>query len=92
MTFYINCFGQDKQDSLFFPFQKKEKKPNPHSAEGVNILLRVSVCELETQILLAGNLGFIEKGKFGSVKKDIVEIERMLKALIKSLENKHLNP
>jgi len=25
-------------------------------------------------------------------KKDIAESERMLKALIKSLENKHLNP
>ena len=51
-----------------------------------------SVCELETQILLAGDLGFIVKGELGTVKKDIAEIERMLKALIKSLENKHLNP
>ncbi len=51
-----------------------------------------SVCELETQILLAGDLGLIEKGELGTVKKDIAEIERMLKALIKSLENKHLNP
>jgi len=51
-----------------------------------------SVCELETQILLAGDLGFIEKGELGTAKKDIAEIERMLKALIKSLENKHLNP
>jgi len=51
-----------------------------------------SVCELETQILLAGDLGFIDKGELGTVKKDIAEIERMLKALIKSLENKHWNP
>jgi len=51
-----------------------------------------SVCELETQILLAGDLGFIEKGELGAAKKDIAEVERMLKALIKSLENKHLNP
>ncbi len=51
-----------------------------------------SVCELQTQILLAGDLGFIEKGELGTVKIDIAEIERMLKALIKSLENKHLNP
>jgi four helix bundle protein len=50
-----------------------------------------SVCELETQTLLDGDLGFIEKGELGTVKKDITEIERMLKALIKSLENKHLN-
>jgi len=46
-----------------------------------------SVCELETQILSAGDLDLIEKGKLGTLKKDIAEIERMLKALIKSLEN-----
>ncbi len=51
-----------------------------------------SVCELETQILLAGDLDLIEKGELGKLKKDIAEIERMLKALIKSLENKPLNP
>ena len=51
-----------------------------------------SVCELETQVLLAGDLGFIEKGELSTAKKDIEEIERMLKALIKSLENKSLNP
>ncbi len=50
-----------------------------------------SVCELETRILLAGDLGLIEKGVLGRLKKDIAEIERMLKALIKSLENKPLN-
>ena len=50
-----------------------------------------SVCELETQILLTGDLGFIDKGEFDTTKKDIAEIERMLKALIKSLENKHLS-
>jgi len=49
-----------------------------------------SVCEPETQILLAGDLGFIEKGELDTAKKEIAELERMLKALIKSLENKHL--
>ena len=51
-----------------------------------------SVCELETQILLAGDLDLLEKGELGTTKKDISEIERMLKALIKSLENKPLKP
>jgi hypothetical protein len=37
-------------------------------------------------------LDFIEKGERGTLKKGIAEIERMLKALIKSLENKPLNP
>ena len=51
-----------------------------------------SVCELETQILLAGDLDLIEKGESVTLIKDIAEIERMLKAPIKSLENKPLNP
>jgi len=34
----------------------------------------------------------IEKGELGTAKKDIAEIERMLKSLIQSLENKPLNP
>ncbi len=51
-----------------------------------------SVCELEIQILLSGGLGFIDKGELDTAKKDIAEIERKLKALIKSLEHKHLNP
>jgi len=37
-----------------------------------------SVCELETQILLTGDLGFIDKGEWDTAKKDIAEIERML--------------
>jgi four helix bundle protein len=51
-----------------------------------------SVCELETQILLAGDLDLIEESELGILKKDIAEIERMLKTLIKSLKNKPLNP
>ena len=43
---------------------------------------------LTSQILLAGDLDLIEKSELGTLKKDISEIERMLKALIKSLENK----
>jgi hypothetical protein len=34
----------------------------------------------------------IERGVLGKFKKDIAEIERMLQILIKSLENKPLNP
>jgi len=51
-----------------------------------------SVCELETQILLAEDLVLIEKNELGTLKKDIVEIERMLKTLKKSIEKKPLNP
>jgi four helix bundle protein len=51
-----------------------------------------SVWELEKQILLARDLDLIEKSELDTVKKDIVEIERMLRALIKYLGKKPLNP
>jgi len=51
-----------------------------------------SNCELETQTLLSGDLGYMKVQEREKLQKDIGEIERMLKALIKSLENKHLNP
>ena len=51
-----------------------------------------SLCELETQISLSGDLGYIEAGKLKKLQDNIGEVERMLKALIKSLENKHFAP
>jgi len=42
--------------------------------------------------MISGDLELIEKDALGRLKKDIAEIERMVKALIKSLENKPLNP
>ena len=41
---------------------------------------------------MAGDLDLIEKAELDTLKQNIAEIERMLKALIKSLENKPLNP
>jgi four helix bundle protein len=51
-----------------------------------------STCELETQTLLAGDLGYIKNDRIFKLQSNIGEVERMLKALIKSLEKKHLNP
>ena len=51
-----------------------------------------SICELETQILLSGDLGYIEAGKLEILQEGIGEVERMLKALTKSLERKALDP
>jgi four helix bundle protein len=45
-----------------------------------------SVCELETQVLLAGDLNYIKDGHMGHLQKDIGDVERMLKGLIKSLK------
>ncbi|MBT8352807.1 MAG: four helix bundle protein [Deltaproteobacteria bacterium] len=51
-----------------------------------------SNCEMETQILLSCDLDYIEADKLEILQGSIGEIERMLKALIKSLEIKHSNP
>jgi four helix bundle protein len=51
-----------------------------------------STCELETQLLLSGDLGYLDKENLSGLQRDIREVERMMKALIKSLENKHLTP
>jgi four helix bundle protein len=47
-----------------------------------------SNCELETQILLSRDLGYITAEDMKRLQEGIGEVERMLKALIKSLEKK----
>jgi len=43
------------------------------------------------RILLAEDLDLIEKTELGTLKKDLSEIERMIKTLIKSLKIKRFN-
>jgi len=47
-----------------------------------------SICELETQALLAVDLGYLGKDNQSDIIDSINEVERMLKALMKSLEIK----
>jgi len=51
-----------------------------------------SNCELETQLLLSGDLSYIDSAKLEMLLEGVGEVERMLKALIKSLERKHSTP
>ncbi len=51
-----------------------------------------SNCELETQVLLSGDLGYIEDEEMKKFLEKIGEVERMLKALIKALGIKFSNP
>ncbi len=51
-----------------------------------------SNCELETQILLSGDLEYINSEKLKEIQEAMGEVERMLKALIKSLEKRHSTP
>jgi four helix bundle protein len=45
-----------------------------------------SNCELETQVLLSGDLGFIKSEDLDKLQKGLGDVERLLKALIRSLE------
>ena len=49
-----------------------------------------SICELETQMMLAGDLDYLDRDIVKVIMDEINEVERMLKALIKALETKHL--
>jgi len=51
-----------------------------------------SIGELETQLLLSGDLNYVNQENLKALKDGTEEVERMLKAMIKSLENKRLNP
>ena len=51
-----------------------------------------SVCELEDQTMVSGDLRYEEKERLQELREEIGDVERMLKAMIKPLENKHLNP
>jgi len=42
--------------------------------------------------MLAGDLDYVDNDIVKVIMDEVNEVERMLKALIKSLENKHLNP
>jgi len=44
-------------------------------------------CELETQVLLSGDLGFINGDDLEKLRMGVGDVERMLKGLIKSLGN-----
>ena len=46
--------------------------------------MSLPTCELETQTLLSGDLGYLNKESLPDLQRDIGEVERMLKALIKS--------
>ena len=51
-----------------------------------------SICELETQVLLSGDLSYLSSNEAKRLQDIIGEVERMLKALINSLEKKSSTP
>jgi four helix bundle protein len=47
-----------------------------------------SICEVETQMLLARDLYYVKAADMKNLEEHIGEVERMLKALIRALEKK----
>jgi len=86
--------AQIRRSSVSIPSNIAEGYGRKTKADYIRMLYIAygSICELETQVLLAGDLGFVGTEKMYSVKVNLKEVERMLKALIKSLENKPLTP
>ena len=42
--------------------------------------------------MISGDLGYVEKEAFQEIKKEIGDVEKMLKVVNRFLENRHLNP
>ena len=82
--------SQMKRSAVSIPSNIAEGYGRKTTADYIRMLYIAygSVCELETQVLLAGDLGYIEQSPLDALKSDIAEVERMLKALINSLEQK----
>ena len=86
--------SQMRRSALSIPSNVAEgygRKTTPEYVRSLSIAYG-STCELETQLLLSGDLGYLDKESLSGLQRDIREVERMMKALIKSLENKHLTP
>ena len=42
-------------------------------------------------MMISGDLGYLEKERFQELRNEVGDVETMLKAIVKSLGNKHLN-
>jgi len=86
--------SQIRRSAVSIPSNTAEGYGRKTTADYVRMLYIAygSICELETQILLSGDLGFISIEELGLAKQNIAEVERMLMGLIRSLERKYLNP
>jgi four helix bundle protein len=49
-----------------------------------------SICELQTQIMLAAELGYLQQNENDSLLQSAGDVERLTKAFIRSLEKKRL--
>ena len=77
---------------LFHPISPKDMEEKSFRSIFITYFAYGSNSELDTQISLSGDLGYMRDQEKEMLQRNIGEVERMLKALIKSLENKRLTP
>jgi four helix bundle protein len=84
--------SQMRKAALSIPSNIAEGYGRKTRADYIRILYIAygSVCELDTQIVLAGDLNYIQTNVRNNLNQDISEVEIMLKALIRSLEKKRI--
>ena len=85
--------SQIRRSALSIPSNIAEGYGRKTKADYIRILYiaYASVCELDTQILLAGDLNYLQTNVRNEFNQDISEVEIMLKALIRSLEKKNVS-
>ncbi len=94
-----SIFPQNEQFGLTSQIRRSSVSIPSNIAEGFGRntknefvrFLRISIgslFELQTQLEISKNLNFITLEKFDNILSDSIEIEKMLKALIKSIQNK----
>lgn len=84
--------SQIRRSALSIPSNIAEGYGRKTKADYIRVLYIAygSVCELDTQILLAGDLNYLHTNVRNDLNQDISEVEIMLKALIRSLEKRHI--
>lgn len=92
-------FPQNEQFGLTSQIRRSSVSILSNIAEGFgrntknefNRFLRISIgslFELQTQLEISKNVNFITSEKFDNLLSESIEIEKMLKAFIKSIQNK----
>jgi four helix bundle protein len=89
----IYCMvSQLRRAAISIPSNIAEGSARKHTREYIQFLYVSlgSAAEIETQIIISINLGFIMPDKAGSIQAELEEIIRMLIGLIKSLSEKNV--
>ena len=79
--------SQIRRAAVSIPSNIAEGATRSHKTEFKQFLYIAlsSAAEIDTQILIAKNLGFIEQSKLESIQAELASISRMLQGLIKSI-------